>query len=95
MVMNDVGKMHHVDEVIYVTYFFKEDESDIDGNKDFLSEKEIAEIKSWASRIRGMFRDEILEGNSILLEWSYAVNTNANKEKLSDPYLVFYEARTV
>lgn len=78
-----------------VTYLLKNEKFDFDGNEKFLSEKEISEIKTWANRVRGMFRDDIAEGKSILLEWSYAVNTNAKKEKLSDPYLVFYEARTV
>lgn len=78
-----------------VTYIYKEDNIEIDGDSVFLKEAERSEINYWANRVKGIFRDDILEGKSVLLEWSYAINTNANKERLCEPYLVFYEARTL
>ena len=39
--------------------------------------------------------DDLLEGKSALLEWSFAVSCDVNKNPAGDEYLVFYEARTV
>lgn len=78
-----------------VTYRIKGEQISIDGNGDFLTKQEIESIKGCVNKIRSMFRDYLLEGYSVLLEWSYAVNTNSKKEKLGNPYLVFYEARTI
>lgn len=78
-----------------VTYRLSNEYEEIDGNRNFLNNEEIEKIRTCGNKVRGMFRDEIYEGKSILLEWSYAVNTNAERERLSQPYLVFYEVRTV
>ena len=78
-----------------VTYRFRGDQMDVDGERDFLTAAEIQEIREAGSKVRRMFRDDLLEGKSILLEWSYAVNTNAEREELGGEYLVFYEVRSV
>lgn len=67
----------------------------IDGNKDFLSEKEKNEILRYVHEIRKLFRDELVEGKSVLLEWSFAQDSSAEKMPVGDEYLVFYEARIV
>ena len=67
----------------------------IDGNKDFLSEKEKNEIFRYVPEIRKLFRDELVEGKSVLLEWSFAQDSSAEKMPVGDEYLVFYEARIV
>lgn len=48
----------------------------------------------YSRKISGIYRDEIIAGNTILLEWSYAYSCNKNKEPMGKPYLVFYEMRT-
>ena len=45
-------------------------------------------------KISAIYKNELLEGNTILLEWSFASSCNLNKEPIDDPYLVFYEVRT-
>lgn len=70
-------------------------EEQIDGNKDFLSADEKNEILKHVPEIRRLFRDELIEGKSILLEWSFAQDSSADKEPVGNEYLVFYEARTV
>ena len=45
--------------------------------------------------IRKLFKDDLLEGKSALLEWSFAVSCDVNKNPAGDEYLVFYEARTI
>ena len=70
-------------------------EEDILGDEEFLSEVEKDEIVKWVPKIRGMFRDDIYSGESVLLEWSFASDSDSKGEKISDSYLVFYEARTV
>lgn len=66
-----------------------------DGNMDFLKEDELSELYTHGLRIRRLFRDIISEGQSILLEWSYAHNTDVNRKPIGDQYLVFYEIRTI
>lgn len=78
-----------------VTIRINGSEQQIDGNKDFLSELEKSEILRYVPEIRKLFRDYLLEGKSILLEWSYAQDSSSNKEPIGDEYLVFYEIRTV
>lgn len=65
------------------------------GNESFLSESEILEIEECVPHLRRRFNDQLLNGKSILLEWSFAKNCNKNKEPIGQQYLVFYEVRTV
>lgn len=65
------------------------------GNPDFLDEKEKQQLLKHVPEIRKLFRDDLLEGKSALLEWSYALSCNSKKEPINDEYLVFYEARTI
>lgn len=65
------------------------------GNMNFFDTDEINELLDNAKKIKHIFRDELLEGKSILLEWSYASNCTVNKKSEEETYLVFYEARTI
>ena len=67
----------------------------VEGNGEFLDEKEIEELRLYASKAKGMFRENIARGEGVLLEWSYAYNSDLNKQPVGDRYLVFYEIRTV
>lgn len=78
-----------------VTYIMTEEKTEYYGDEQFLNNEEIDEIISYVSEIKRMFRDDLLQGKSILLEWSFAYNCNEEKRKVGDRYLVFYEARTV
>ena len=78
-----------------VTYSDRDVTIRIDGNKEFLTEDEKKEILRHVPEIRRLFRDELIEGKSILLEWSFAQDSSADKEPVGEEYLVFYEARTV
>lgn len=65
------------------------------GNSSFLSKDEQNQLYSHVPEIRKIFRDDLLEGNAALLEWSIAVSCNTDKSPSGEEYLVFYEARTV
>lgn len=78
-----------------VTIIKKEDRSTIYGNEDFFSKEEINELNNYASRIKIIFKDYMLQGKTLLLEWSYAFNSNTNLEPIGDRYLVFYEVREI
>lgn len=78
-----------------VTIICSEENVEYDGNEGFISGDELNELMSYVKYIKRMFRDDLLEEKSILLEWSYAYNCDINKEKNGKRYLVFYEARTV
>lgn len=78
-----------------VTIRIDDTEEIIDGDAKFFTSDEKSEILKYVPEIRRLFRDELMEGKSILLEWSFAQDSSADKEPLGDEYLVFYEARTV
>lgn len=65
------------------------------GNVNFLSENEQEQLIKHVAEIRKLFRNDLIVGKSVLLEWSFAVSCNKDKEPIKDEYLVFYEARTV
>lgn len=65
------------------------------GDCDFLSLEEQQQILKYVPEIRKLFRDDLLQGKSALLEWSYALNCDFQKHTVGNEYLVFYEARTV
>lgn len=67
----------------------------IDGNEGFLAESEINELYSYAKKVRLIFKDYIIQGKTLLLEWSYAYDTNINRQPIGDRYLVFYEIREI
>ena len=78
-----------------VTIQISDSDERIDGNGTFLSDEEKRNLLSYVPEIRRMFRDELIEGKSVLLEWSFARNCSLDKRPTGDPYLVFYEIRTV
>ena len=66
-----------------------------DGNRDFLDKDEDLELSNYAEKVRKIFRDYFYSGKTLLLEWSYAFNTDINKNAIGDKYLVFYEIREI
>lgn len=78
-----------------VTYIIKDDEITFDGNENFLSKNELKCISSNVPTIRRSFRNDLLEGKSILLEWSLAQKSDLEKAPTGEEFLVFYELRTV
>jgi len=65
------------------------------GNQNFLSREEVEQLMLYSRKIFGIYRNEIIDGKTILLEWSFASSCNKNKQPVGEPYLVFYEVRTV
>lgn len=78
-----------------VTVWMEEGRETIDGDEAFLSQEEKDDLLSNVREIRKIFRGELLEGKSVLLEWSFAQNCNVHKVPMGERYLVFYEARTL
>lgn len=78
-----------------VTIQYSDDNEIINGDSSFLLGDEKKCLLENVKEIKRKFRDELLEGKSILLEWSLAQNCDKNKEPVGDEYLIFYEARTV
>ena len=66
-----------------------------DGDVYFLNEDEVSKLLKAIPEIRRMFRDDLLENKGALLEWSFACDTDAELNKVGEPYLVFYEAKTI
>lgn len=78
-----------------VTIISDNDSNKIIGNSKFLTSDEQQKLYKHVPEIRKLFRDDLLEGHSALLEWSFAYSCDVNKKPIGDEYLVFYEARTV
>lgn len=67
----------------------------VEGDADFLSESEIHELAQADKAIRMRLRNELKLGQTFVLEWSFAVDTDTSGERLGSPYLVFYECRAI
>jgi hypothetical protein len=65
------------------------------GNVEFLDQDELEQLKQWANRMRRLHRDLIFGGDSLLLEWSFAVDTNAKRELLGEKHLLFTECKAI
>lgn len=78
-----------------VTIIEEGDKISFHGNKNFLTLDELNELNYYAKKIKNIFKNYIVQGKTLLLEWSYAVNTNNKSEVLGDQYLVFYEIREI
>lgn len=78
-----------------VTLVIKNGDIERIGNGNFLSEEEIKQLEKHVPEIRRIFREHLLEGENVLLEWSFAFSCDNNKEPKGKEYLVFYEARTI
>lgn len=78
-----------------VTYQIVGEDEAVDGDGTFLSGEEKAQLLSYVKEIRRNFRNDMLEGKGVLMEWSFARSCDLKKEPKGEPYLVFYEARTV
>lgn len=78
-----------------VTIEVSADNIHYDGNKTFISENELNELLLNARKAKKMFREELLEGKSAMLEWSFAYMSDLEKKRHGEKYLVFYEARTI
>lgn len=79
-----------------ITIIIKSDGNIIyDGNSSFLEEDEVKELLNYSNKIKNLYRDYITEGKTLLLEWSYAFDTDTSKKPIGKKYLVFYEIRTI
>lgn len=64
-----------------VTIIFRDKQTtEYMGNKEFLKENEQQQLLKHVPEIRRIFKDDLLEGKSAVLEWSYAVSCNYKKE---------------
>lgn len=70
-------------------------ESRIFGDEKFLRKTELHELYTYADKVKKIFRRYILSGKTLLLEWSYAYNTDVNNCPIGEKYLVFYEIKEV
>lgn len=78
-----------------VTIQYENGNEFINGDEIFLKDSEKDCLLSNVKKIKKSFRGDLLEGKSILLEWSFAQNCDLNKNPMGEEYLVFYEARIV
>nr|WP_308742199.1 hypothetical protein [uncultured Anaerocolumna sp.] len=77
-----------------VTIIFNDD-IEIIGNEKFFEQNELLELIDYCITIRKKFQSEISNQKSVLLEWSFACESDLYKNPIGDARLVFYEIRTV
>ncbi len=65
------------------------------GDSEFLNNFEIDEIIKFSQIIKRKYQDILLDSKSVFLEWSFAYESNINKEPVGQRKLVFYELRSV
>lgn len=78
-----------------ILFFENEIMKEVFGDEDFLTQSEIDQLIVAGRKVRGKFRHLIAEGKAILLEWSFARNSDVNGLEIGEPYLIFYECRSV
>lgn len=78
-----------------VTMILEEGNLRFEGNKEFLSGNELKLLLDNGDRIRSYYRALLVEGKSIIMEWSFAYNTDISRRVCGEKYLVFYELRSV
>lgn len=78
-----------------VTIIIRNENMEIIGDEEFLSKDEVGELTKHVHEIKRVFRNDILEGKDVLLEWSFACSCDKYKRMQDDERLVFYEARTI
>jgi len=77
-----------------VTIIFNDD-IEIIGNELFFEQNELLELIDHCITIRKKFQSEINNQKSVLLEWSFACESDLYKNPIGDARLIFYEIRTV
>lgn len=77
-----------------VTIIFSDD-IEIIGNEKFFEQNELLELIDYCITIKKKFQSEISNQKSVLLEWSFACESDLYKNPIGDARLVFYEIRTV
>lgn len=78
-----------------VTMIFEEEDIKIKGDASFLSQAQLLELTDSCLSVKRNFRKEIEENKSVMLEWSYACQSDLKKNPIGEAKLVFYEIRTV
>jgi hypothetical protein len=77
-----------------ITVIFEEDNLRFVGDSEFLTQDELFELIDYCLSIKRKYGDLIIDGKSILLEWSFAYEASINNESMGKPTLIFYEIRT-
>lgn len=65
------------------------------GTIGFVTEEELNEISNEIKKVKSKFREPLIEGKSVFLEWSYAKNVKKYTDEISPNYLVFYECKVL
>ncbi len=65
------------------------------GDSKFLNNEEIEEIVRYSEIIKRKYKDILFDSKSVFLEWSFAFESDTNKEPVGPRKLVFYELRSV
>lgn len=94
-VKNDLWNLVTYSDHEVTIIYHNNQETEYIGNENFLKKSEKEQLLKYVPEIKKLFKDDLLEGKSVLLEWSFAVSCDTNKNPIGDEYLVFYEARTV
>lgn len=83
------------DNKLDVTIIFEDDDLKFVGDDKFLTQAELLELVDYCLMLKKMMQQEISRGDTVYVEWSFAYESNVNKQPVGEKKLIFYEIRTV
>lgn len=78
-----------------VTIIITDKDTEYSGDDAFLTNDETSELLKYINIIKSRYREALYEGKSLLVEWSFAYNTDIQYKPIGEKYLVFYELRSI
>lgn len=87
--IDNLVKKNNVD----VTLIFREDDVEIHGDKDFLTQEEIIQLIDQAVKIKKQCAKDINDGKNLLFHWTYACYTSVDKKPMGKKNLMFFKVK--
>ncbi|BCN28876.1 hypothetical protein [Anaeromicropila herbilytica] len=78
-----------------MTMIFHDDDLEIFGDQDFLTQEEILELIDCAVKIKKQCAADIEYGKNFLLQWSYACYTSTRKQPIGKKNLMFHKVKVI
>lgn len=89
--ISNLVKNNNVD----VTMIFKEEDLEIHGDKDFLTQEEILQLIDCAVKIKNQCKTDIEFGKNFLFYWTYACCTDTKKQPVGKKNLMFFKMKVI
>lgn len=92
---DDLWNLVTFNKVDVSIYFDSQLNMSYTGDRNFLNPSEVEEIIKFSEIVKRKYKEILLDSRSVFLEWSFAFESNINKEPIGRRKLIFYELRSV